>query len=71
MAKHLFGNNITPACEYCENGSRSKDGTMIECRKKGIVSPYFRCKRFKYSPVKRVPKLSPRMTKLNAEDFVL
>ncbi|MEA4912855.1 MAG: hypothetical protein VB092_09640 [Oscillospiraceae bacterium] len=67
----LFGNSIVPACEYCELGSKSKDGTMIECAKHGIVSPYFRCKKFVYAPVKRIPRRSPKHPKLDAQDFAL
>ncbi len=71
MKVSLFGDNIVPACEYCELGQKSKDGTMIECGKQGVVSPYFRCKKFIYSPVKRIPKRSPRRAQLDAKDFTL
>lgn len=71
MKVNLFGNNIVPACEYCELGSRSKDGTMIECGKHGVVSPYFRCKKFVYSPIKRIPKRSPKRPSPDAKEFAL
>ncbi|MBR2672856.1 MAG: hypothetical protein IKE27_11715 [Oscillospiraceae bacterium] len=57
----LFDPNITPACSYCEYGTLSEDMTMINCSKSGLVSPYFRCRRFKYSPVKRVPAKMPKL----------
>ena len=51
----LFGRNIQPSCGYCENGAPLKDGSMVMCEKKGIVSPYFQCRRFQYAPLKRKP----------------
>ncbi len=71
MKTHLFGDNIIPACEYCEHGVRSKDGTMIDCEREGVVSPYFRCKKFIYSPVKRIPKQSPKIGAFTKKDFSL
>lgn len=71
MKAHLFGDNIVPACEYCERGTKTKDGTMIDCEREGVVSPYFRCRRFIYSPIKRVPKLSPKMKAFTHKDFSL
>ncbi len=67
----LFSKDIAPACEYCEHGSPSGDGTMIECAKHGLVSPYFRCKKFTYSPVRRVPRTPQRLPKMSPEDFSL
>jgi hypothetical protein len=67
----LFSNDITPACEYCEYGAASSDGTMVECVKKGTVSPYFRCNKFRYSPIRRIPRRSPKLPKMKPEDFSL
>lgn len=67
----LFNQDITPACEYCEHGGDSDDETMIECRRNGLVSPYFRCAKFKYSPLRRKPRPLPRLPKMNPEDFSL
>lgn len=71
IAPRLFGKNIEPACAYCENGSPSKDGSMILCDKKGIVSPYYSCRKFCYAPLKRVPKPPMPLPKYSAEDFKL
>lgn len=71
MPASLFNKNITPACAYCEFGKESQDGAMVECSKKGLVSPYFRCKKFKYSPVRRVPRRGQKLPKVNPEDFTL
>lgn len=28
---------------------------MVLCRNRGVVSPYFACRRFRYDPLMRVP----------------
>lgn len=53
--KKLFGNNIKPACKYCSLG-KAIDNDRIACSKFGEVKPYDSCKKFDYSPLKRVPK---------------
>ena len=60
----LFDNKIAPACEYCEHGYDSAEYNMTMCKKHGVVSPYFRCKHFKYNPLRRRPK------RTEIQDFV-
>ena len=69
--KRLFNKGISPACEYCEHGTTTEAGDMVQCRRKGVVSPYYRCHRFVYNPTRREPKRMPRLPRLNAEDFSL
>ena len=71
MKKGLFRGDIAPACEYCEHGHRASDGVMILCIKKGMVSPHYACRRFLYSPLKRVPRRQPRLPTFSPEDFRL
>lgn len=65
----LFGNNIEPACEYCLNGTRSRDNAMVLCTKKGVVSPFYSCSKYVYMPTKRIPKRRPDLPQFSAEDF--
>ena len=67
----LFDNQITPSCEYCEHGRDSSEYNMIMCKKKGIVSPYFRCKKFRYDPLRRVPKRAEAQRRFTPEEFAL
>ncbi|MEG0179435.1 MAG: hypothetical protein RR573_03615 [Oscillospiraceae bacterium] len=67
----LFTTSASPACEYCEYGKRGKEQKMIYCKKKGVVSPYYKCKSFVYSPLKRVPKRVPDLPSFNADEFKL
>ncbi|MDF2567562.1 MAG: hypothetical protein K0R90_1018 [Oscillospiraceae bacterium] len=71
MAKKLFGNHIEPACEYCEHGKKTRDGQMVLCERKGVVAPYFCCRKFLYAPLKRVPKTTPALPKYDKEQFEL
>lgn len=55
--KRLFGNNIKPACKYCEIGEAlGGNDDKIQCKNFGLVKPYDSCKKFVYSPLKRIPK---------------
>lgn len=67
----LFGNMISPACEYCQFGTRSRDNAMILCSKKGVVSPFYSCNKYVYMPTKRIPKRRPNLPDFTAEDFKL
>ena len=69
MGKKLYGKGIVPACAYCSKGSVTADKKNILCLKKGIVSPDYHCRRFKYDPLRRIPKIPPELEKFTAEDF--
>lgn len=69
MRKKLFGNNIPPACEYCDYGKETADGEMILCGKCGLVKPFYSCKKFKYNPLKRIPKPVKPLPKYQKGDF--
>ena len=71
MRNGLFAGDISPACEYCEYGRRASDNVMILCIKKGMVSPYYSCRKFLYSPLKRIPKRQPRLPEFSPEEFQL
>ena len=70
-SKSLFGNNIDPACTYCQYGSPSSDEQMVLCSKKGVVSPYYSCSKFVYCPTKRIPKHTPKFPDFSPEEFKL
>ena len=53
--KLYYGANIAPACAYCLHGSTAADPKMILCKHKGVVSPYYCCRKFSYDPLMRVP----------------
>lgn len=50
----LFRKNIEPSCSYCASSSPVDEDTLI-CVKKGITTPWQKCERFQYDPLKRIP----------------
>lgn len=69
MFKKLFGNNITPSCEYCDNCVDGGGGVLICTKNKEIIQG--KCKGFKYNPLLRVPKSAPLLPKYDPKDFEL
>ena len=43
---------------------------MILCRHKGVVSPYYCCRKFSYDPLMRVPRRQV-LPELDPKDFTL
>ncbi len=68
---NLFGNNIEPACQYCENGKSSKDLKTVICKKRGSVEPSFSCRSYIYAPLKRIPKKPVALPSYTNQDFEL
>ena len=54
---NYFKTTIEPQCSYCQYGMRGKseDSSMIFCEKKGPMKAEDSCKKFCYSPLKRIP----------------
>ena len=50
-----FDKKIEPKCVYCEYGQPGRSNKMILCPKCGIVNEDYSCKKFVYSPLKRIP----------------
>lgn len=71
MGKKLYGKGIVPACAYCANGTASSDDRNVLCPKKGIVDNNYSCRKFKYDPLRRVPKIPPELEKFTTKDFSL
>ena len=68
----LFRRKMPRACSYCLWGTKFSDDQML-CRKHGVVSSNYACRKFTYDPCKRIP---PRRSGLNflkydKEDFSL
>ncbi len=71
MATGYFGKDISPACQYCENGKTTNDGRMVLCSRIGIVYKEYACKRFVYAPLKREPKRRNPLGGMSEADFKL
>lgn len=58
-------------CGICALGRLSPDGESVLCPKKGITDVNGVCRRYKYDPLKRVPRKEAQLPSYNKEDFEL
>ena len=63
--KPFYGSRIAPACAYCAADSR-----MVLCRQRGVVSPYYCCRKFVYDPLQRTPHRQ-ELPRFDPSDFSL
>lgn len=68
--KRLFGNNITPSCEYCSHNHGKKE--IIKCSLQ-LNFDEGNCKKFIYNPLMRIPQkqLLLKKDEFDADDFSL
>jgi len=71
MKKKLIGENVEPKCEYCQFGAAAPDGLTVLCPKTGVSDKDASCKKYRYDPLKRVPRPAPEMLSFTADDFSL
>ena len=68
---NLFSKEISPACQYCQYGFLTRDGKSVLCEKKGVMSPDSSCHKYRYAPLKRIPKRPKPLPKMDPSDFEL
>ena len=72
MALKIFNKTTEPQCAFCEHGSPIGDGKTVLCRKVGgVMQSFSKCKKFKYDPFKREPKVISFSGDFSKEDFCL
>ncbi|MBQ8183878.1 MAG: hypothetical protein IJ025_08290 [Clostridia bacterium] len=72
MALKLFRNKTEPQCGYCEFAEIAPEGNVAVCRKiGGIMQLHSKCKKFKYDPLKREPKVRSFSGEFSKDDFTL
>lgn len=69
--QQLFGAKINPSCSYCRFGTVAPDGRMVLCVKQGVVDCFYACRRFEYSPLKRVPTRPRMLPQYDSKEFQL
>ena len=62
-------NPIEEKCCYCENASPIRETSGYICKKKGIVSYNFKCKKFAFDPIKLLPMLPAKPMEFSPDDF--
>ena len=62
-------------CLFCEQSvvlfNTGNDSDKVLCKKKGVVSGDYVCRKFVYDPLKRVPTPSPKFDKFSGSDLLL
>jgi len=48
--------DVVPSCSVCEHAQDIKDEGNMLCAKCGVVSKDYKCRKFHYDPIKRVPQ---------------
>ena len=71
MKKKVLGKNIDPKCQYCQIGTLAANGESVICPKKGVLSKNESCGKFRYDPLKRVPRETPEILSFSESDFTL
>ncbi len=71
MNRRFFKKRIEPSCSYCRFGQICKGTTAVVCSKVGISEAAESCRKFKYDPVKRVPRPPQILEKFTEDDFKL
>ncbi len=72
MVLKIFNKSTEPQCAFCEHGSPIGDSQTVLCRKMGaVMQSYSKCKKFKYDPLKREPKVISFTGEFSKEDFSL
>jgi len=58
-------------CENCFFGVLSPEKNCVFCSQTGIVKNEYSCKKYKYDPLKRIPKRPKKLPSYNENDFKL
>lgn len=68
----LFRKKIEHACAHCIHGVKLDDGVIL-CAKRGVRTEDQKCFRFKYDPIKRIPRKAKALdfSKYDREDYSL
>jgi len=64
-------NVIEEKCCYCEYAAPIRETNGYICKKKGIVTYNFKCRKFAFDPIKLSPVLPAKTLQFSPEDFEL
>lgn len=68
----MFRKKIEKCCRYCTYCTKLDEGQML-CKKQGVVTDDYSCRKFRYDPFKRIPlkAKAPDFEKYDEDDFSL
>ena len=70
-AMKLFSSKAYRACKNCLLGRATAGGQHVLCARKGVVDADFCCRKYRYDPLKRVPRSAPKLPPMSEDDFKL
>ena len=71
MATNLFSNKNDKKCAYCAFATIIEIDERIICPNRGFVNAEERCQKYRYDPLKRIPKKQPVLPTYSEDDFKL
>ena len=69
--KKMFNKDITKKCAHCLHSTPLANSDEMACKIKGIVGYDDLCIKYKYDPLKRVPKAQKLKDNYIPDDFIL
>ncbi len=60
---------IEKICAMCEHSEDIFDGENVLCHRKGVVPATYKCRRFSYDILKRVPPATPKVAPMDFIDI--
>ena len=67
----MFDKTLQKKCEYCLFGTPLGNDGEIICKYKGIVNSDDLCRKYKYDPLKRMPRQPKISENYTPDDFKL
>ena len=61
---------IEAVCAFCEHATLDAEGSTVSCPYKRNATPEGHCRRFRYDPLKRIPRPKPPMPTLDEESVL-
>lgn len=71
VMKSLFAGDNPRCCACCLRGKTAPQSGMILCPRRGVVPESYFCKKYRYDPLKRVPRRAPELPSFSPDDFRL
>ncbi|MBO4693631.1 MAG: hypothetical protein J5659_04505 [Clostridia bacterium] len=71
MSFKLLNDDIIKSCAWCLYGKKSEYTNDIFCKKRGITTKDYYCRKYKYDPLKRTPDKKIISDKYYGDDFSL
>ena len=69
--KKLWNHKEYTQCRYCFFSTPGGHPAQVLCQFRGAKNELDKCRRFRYDPTKRKPRVAPDLPKFDAEDFQL